>query len=96
MVLYNLGQAYAASDFILMPSAYEPCGLSQMVAQKYGSLPIVHRTGGLADSVRHLDPDRHKGNGFCFEHHDTQGLRWAIEDMTEPRLLAFGRTPAST
>ncbi len=72
-------QAYAASDFILMPSAYEPCGLSQMIAQKYGSLPIVHRTGGLADSVRHLDPDRHKGNGFCFEHHDAQGLRWAID-----------------
>jgi starch synthase len=72
-------QAYAASDFILMPSAYEPCGLSQMVALKYGSLPIVHATGGLKDTVRHLDPDNRRGNGFLFEHFDSQGLRWAID-----------------
>jgi starch synthase len=72
-------QAYAGSDFILMPSAYEPCGLSQMVALKYGSLPIVHHTGGLRDTVRQLEPDRRRGNGFAFEHFNSTGLRWAID-----------------
>lgn len=73
-------QAYAASDFILMPSAYEPCGLSQMVALKYGSLPIVHRTGGLQDTVRHLDFEQRSGNGFSFDHFTCAGLRWAIDE----------------
>ena len=73
-------QAYAGSDFVLVPSAYEPCGLAQMVALKYGSLPIVHRTGGLQDTVRHLDADGHTGNGFVFEVHDCGGLRWAIDE----------------
>lgn len=71
-------RAYAASDFVIVPSSYEPCGLAQMVALKYGSLPIVHRTGGLSDTVKHLEgPD--SGNGFVFEHHDPDGLRWAID-----------------
>jgi ADP-glucose type glycogen/starch synthase len=73
-------QAYAGSDFVLMPSAYEPCGLAQMVALKYGSLPVVHRTGGLGDTVRHLDAAHGTGNGFSFEHHDCEGLRWAIDE----------------
>ena len=73
-------QAYAGSDFVLVPSAYEPCGLAQMVGLKYGSLPIVHRTGGLQDTVRHLDADARTGNGFVFETHDCQGLRWAIDE----------------
>ncbi len=72
-------RAYAASDFVLIPSSYEPCGLAQMVALKYGSLPIVHRTGGLQDTVHHLDAGGVGGNGFVFEHHDPQGLRWAID-----------------
>ena len=42
---------FAASDFLLMPSRFEPCGLSQMYAQRFGSLPIAHRTGGLADTI---------------------------------------------
>ncbi|WP_075090994.1 glycogen/starch synthase [Haloferula sp. BvORR071] len=73
-------QAYAASDFVLVPSAYEPCGLAQMVALKYGSLPIVHRTGGLQDTVLHLDAANQRGNGFVFETHDCGGLRWAIDE----------------
>lgn len=73
-------QAYAGSDFVLVPSAYEPCGLAQMVALKYGSLPVVHRTGGLQDTVQHLDADKQTGNGFVFNTHDCGGLRWAIDE----------------
>ncbi len=72
-------QGYAASDFTLMPSAYEPCGLSQMIGLRYGSLPIVHATGGLRDTVTPLDPVRNVGNGFPFEFHDAGGLRWALD-----------------
>jgi len=70
---------YAASDFILMPSSFEPCGLPQMIAPKYGSLPIVHDTGGLHDTVEHLDVEAERGNGFLFRIFDSQGLRWAID-----------------
>jgi ADP-glucose type glycogen/starch synthase len=73
-------QAYAGSDFSLIPSAYEPCGLAQMIALKYGSLPVIHRTGGLRDTVSHLDAETHAGNGFVFETHDSNGLRWAIDE----------------
>ncbi len=71
---------YAASDFTLMPSAYEPCGLSQMIGLRYGSLPIVHSTGGLRDTVKPLDSARQVGNGFAFEFYDAPGLRWAIDE----------------
>ncbi len=90
--------AFGASDFVMMPSSYEPCGLAQMVGLKYGSLPIVHRTGGLKDTVAHLSADATSGNGFVFEHHDTGGLRWAIDEamrfFRQPegkRLAAVGR-----
>ncbi len=71
---------YAASDFTLMPSAYEPCGLSQMIGLRYGSLPIVHLTGGLRDTVTTLDSKCQIGNGFSFEIYDAPGLRWAIDE----------------
>lgn len=70
---------YAASDFTLMPSSYEPCGLSQMMGLRYGSLPVVHATGGLRDTVRQLDTANDCGNGFTFDVHDTRGLRWALD-----------------
>jgi glycogen synthase len=73
-------QAFAGSDFVLMPSAYEPCGLAQMVGLKYGSLPIVHNTGGLSDTVKRLDCGNYRGNGFIFDTHDSNGLRWAIDE----------------
>ncbi len=68
---------YAASDFTLIPSCFEPCGLAQMIGLRYGSLPIVHATGGLRDTVTPLDRG---GNGIVFEHHNSDGLRWAIDE----------------
>jgi glycogen synthase len=71
--------AYAASDFMLMPSLFEPCGLPQMTAPIYGSLPVVHSTGGLYDTVRVLDVKKSTGNGFRFDCYGSDGLRWAID-----------------
>jgi starch synthase len=71
-------QAYAASDFILMPSSFEPCGLPQMIAPIYGSLPIAHDTGGIHDTLSHLDVAQNKGNGFLFKNFDSGALLWAI------------------
>jgi starch synthase len=71
-------QIEAGADLFLMPSRYEPCGLNQMYSLRYGTPPIVHRTGGLADSVWPYDPSRDRGTGFVFDHFTEQGLRWAI------------------
>lgn len=68
---------YAGADFFLMPSRFEPCGLGQMVALRYGTLPIVRRTGGLADTVTDLEENGGTGTGFVFEHADPGGLMWA-------------------
>ncbi len=57
---------YAASDLFLMPSRFEPCGQGQMIALRYGSIPIVRRTGGLADTIVDADADPDRGNGFVF------------------------------
>lgn len=81
--------AYAASDFTLMPSLFEPCGLPQMVGCIYGSLPIAHDTGGLHDTVFHLDVPGNQGNGFVFKVYDTIGLRWGIDEA-----MRFHRLPA--
>ena len=67
---------FAGADFILVPSRYEPCGLTQLYALRYGSIPIVHKTGGLADSIEHFDPASGRGTGSVFEHPDTPGLIW--------------------
>lgn len=69
----------AGADIFVMPSRYEPCGLNQMYSLRYGTVPIVHRTGGLADTVRLWDPRTGEGTGFPFENHDAAGLTWAIE-----------------
>src|SRR5690606_1717792 len=67
--------AYAGSDFMLMPSLFEPCGLPQMTAPIYGSLPVVHATGGLYDTIRPLDIEASTGNGFRFDYYNADSLR---------------------
>jgi starch synthase len=68
----------AASDMFLMPSQYEPCGLNQMYSLKYGTIPIVRRTGGLADSVQMWDANTRQGTGIVFNDFDSAGMRWAL------------------
>jgi len=68
----------AGADLFLMPSRYEPCGLNQMYSLRYGTVPVVHRTGGLADTVRLWHGEGSNGNGFVFDHFDVEGLRWAL------------------
>lgn len=78
---YNESLAHrieAGADLFLMPSRFEPCGLNQMYSQRYGTPPIVHRTGGLADTVEHHPRGSDTGTGFVFEHPDADGLRWAF------------------
>ena len=74
---------FAASDFMLMPSLFEPCGLPQMQAPIYGSLAVVHNTGGLHDTVEPLDWEKSTGNGFRFDTYDSNGLFWAMDQAME-------------
>ncbi len=69
----------AGSDLFLMPSRYEPCGLNQMYSQRYGTVPIVRRTGGLADSVEYYDPSSGSGTGVVFNDFDPPALEWALD-----------------
>ena len=79
---------YASSDIFLMPSVYEPCGLGQMFAMRYGTIPIVRKTGGLADTVQHFSPETPTGNGFVFEDFVASGLMWALN-----QAIAYYNTP---
>ncbi|WP_281165721.1 glycogen synthase GlgA [Liquorilactobacillus sicerae] len=72
-------QIYAGCDLFLMPSAFEPCGLSQMMAMRYGTLPIVHQIGGLQDSVQPYNPLDHSGTGFGFSEYVSFYLMEAIK-----------------
>ena len=71
---------YASSDMFLMPSLFEPCGLGQLFAMSYGTVPITRTTGGLVDTVHHFDPETGEGNGFQFQDYDAGGLMWAINN----------------
>ncbi len=81
--------AYGGADFVLMPSSYEPCGLPQMIGARYGTLPVAHRTGGIRDTMAHLDTAEHRGNGFLFNDFDTNALRWGIGEA-----IGFHRLPS--
>lgn len=79
-------QIYAGSDMFLMPSKFEPCGLGQLIALQYGSIPIVRETGGLYDTVRAYQEEEGTGNGFTFSAFNAHDLKFTIE-----RALSFYR-----
>ncbi|MCY7852676.1 glycogen synthase GlgA [Bacillus spizizenii] len=79
-------QIYAGSDMFLMPSKFEPCGLGQLIALQYGSIPIVRETGGLYDTVRSYQEEEGTGNGFTFSAFNAHDLKFTIE-----RALSFYR-----
>lgn len=83
--------SYAASDFVLMPSKFEPCGLPQMIGSIFGSLPIAFDTGGLHDTVEHLNVKNDTGNGFLFEVFDAGGLEWAINEAMSFYTLPYNK-----
>ncbi|MBC8248680.1 MAG: glycogen synthase [Anaerolineales bacterium] len=74
---------YAGSDAFLMPSRFEPCGLGQLISMRYGSVPIVRSTGGLADTVEDYDPATGRGNGFAFSDYSEEALFTAVERALE-------------
>lgn len=82
----------AGSDFFLMPSQFEPCGLNQLYSLRYGTPPIVHNTGGLADSVEDYNEETGTGTGFKFSWYEAGGLRQAIQRAlkvyAQPKALA--------
>jgi len=71
-------EIFAASDLTVVPSRYEPCGLTQMYALRYGTIPVVRATGGLADTIEHFDAATGFGNGSVFRDADPQGVHWGV------------------
>jgi starch synthase len=74
---------YAGADIFLMPSRFEPCGLGQMIAMRYGTVPVVRKTGGLADTVIHFDREGGTGNGFLFSQYEPRSFLEAIIECLE-------------
>lgn len=82
---------FAAADLFIIPSLFEPCGLTQMIAMRYGTIPIARMTGGLLDTVFDIDTSDkplEKRNGFTFDFPDQQGVDWALE-----RAIACYKNP---
>lgn len=69
---------YAGTDMFLMPSNYEPCGLGQLIALRYGTIPLVNPTGGLVDTVQDYNPETEEGNGFVMQNYSPEALLDAI------------------
>ena len=84
-------RVYAGVDMYLMPSKSEPCGLSQLIAMRYGAVPIVSSTGGLKDTVQPYDRESKEGRGFVFTEYNAEGLMGAIDDAL---ALYFGERDA--
>ncbi len=76
-------QIYAGSDFFLMPSRFEPCGLAQLISMRYGTLPVVRKTGGLKDSVEPFNRHEKTGEGFAFLNYDADDLAATLEEALE-------------
>ncbi len=70
---------YAGSDFTLMPSRYEPCGLVQLISLRYGTIPIARNTGGLSDTIEDYNPETDEGTGFLFDEYNESAFREAIK-----------------
>ena len=86
-------KVYAGSDMFLLPSRFEPCGLSQLISLRYGSIPIVHETGGLSDTIKNFNPKTRKGNGFVFKNYAREeflmAVARAIENYRYPQTWEF-------
>ncbi|WP_094603069.1 Glycogen synthase [Sporomusa silvacetica DSM 10669] len=74
---------YAGSDLFLMPSRFEPCGIGQMIALRYGSIPIVREVGGLKDTVIPFNLETGQGNGFVFTNYNAHEMLWVVEQAVE-------------
>lgn len=76
-------KAYAGSDLFLMPSSYEPCGIGQLIALRYGTVPIVHQVGGLNDSIKDYNEETGEGNGFSFKPYNAKVMLYTIRKAIE-------------
>lgn len=85
-----LHRVFAGADLLLMPSRSEPCGLNQMTALRYGTVPVVRATGGLIDTVLDVAAAPQQATGFWFEDHTS----WALEDAVERAVLTYGAPEA--
>lgn len=85
-ILFDMRMAkliYAGCDMLLVPSYYEPCGLGQMIALRFGTIPVVRATGGLADTVQDFDPKTSQGTGFVFKDYTPEALTDAVRRAVE-------------
>lgn len=90
LIAFNKDMAskiYSGADILLMPSRQEPCGLSQMIACRYGTVPVVRRVGGLADSIKPYNDNRTEGNGFAFNNYNAHEMLYVIKDA----IFTFGK-----
>ena len=87
-IMYDEGRAhkiYAGADALLVPSLFEPCGLTQLIAMRYGTVPIVRETGGLKDTVQPYNQYSNEGNGFTFDRYDA----WLLLDAVNRAKTLF-------
>ena len=92
LIAFNKDMAskiYSGADIFLMPSKQEPCGLSQMIACRYATIPVVRSTGGLADSIIPFNTNRENGNGFAFNNYNAHEMLYVIKDA----IYTYGNKP---